>query len=69
VHLHHWILCIPLAILISCTVRSSGGKETPSLLLAIGFLVGMAASDLVYTDAIEFFVPCPCQRSIQENEQ
>jgi len=63
VHLHHWLLCLPLAGVLALAVRISGGEATCGLVFIIGILVGVAASDVVYTDIARLLEPCPCTQA------
>ena len=54
-HLHHWIVLVPLA-----GVVAAAAAATPCLVAgALGALLGAAASDLAYTDAAQLTEPCP----------
>lgn len=65
IHLHHWLLCLPLAGLLVLAAMTSGGQATCGLLFIIGLLVGVAASDVVFTDAAQLLEPCPWTQSAE----
>lgn len=49
-HVHHWLLCVGAAIVVASAVTCSGGAWNVPLFSLQGALLGMAASDLAYTD-------------------
>jgi len=59
-HIHHWVYMILLAIItiVSIFLLNIKGKHNTVILVWLGFLLGGSASDLVYTDVLEFLVKC-----------
>ena len=60
-HIHHWIICFTLALALLLGTYASNGEVTPLVVLLLGALAGVAASDLAYTDLSlrRFCVSCP----------
>lgn len=57
-HLRHWVLSLVFVlVVVSSSACASAGVWWP-LYGALGIAKGMAASDLKYTDAFRFLVPC-----------
>ena len=49
-HLHHWLVCGVVALLVVFLVTACRGCFTPVVLVLLGLLAGTAASDGVYHD-------------------
>jgi hypothetical protein len=49
-HLHHWMVCGALCLVVVLALAISGGQFTPAVLVLLGLLLGAAASDGVYGD-------------------
>ena len=49
-HIHHYILCFVFLIVLVAGVYASQGSWTLMLTAIVGILVGIAASDAVYSD-------------------
>ena len=60
-HIHHWIICALLALALLIGMYASSGELTPFIVVLLGVLAGVAASDLAYTDLSlrRFCVSCP----------
>ena len=58
-HIHHWVLCLVVLAVSAWTAWASCGSFTAHVAVLVGLLLGVAASDLVYSDAFVFKVECP----------
>ena len=56
-HIHHWVLCLVEVAVITASVYCAR-NHTFLLYAAIGALLGGAASDLRYTDFLNFTADC-----------
>ena len=59
-HVHHWITFLLLALFLLLGAWCSGNtRPTPQLFVILGLLLGIAASDVAYSDSLIIMQRCP----------
>ena len=58
IHIHHWVLCLFAALIITIVVLFCKFYFNPFILFFYGLLLGAALEDLRYKDFLKFKIKC-----------
>lgn len=58
IHIHHWVLCLLIALIITIVIILCKFYFNPFILLLYGLLLGASLEDLRYKDFLKFKTKC-----------
>lgn len=58
IHIHHWVLCLITALIITIVVLFCKFYFNPVILFLYGLLLGASLEDLRYKDFLKFKIKC-----------
>ena len=58
IHIHHWVICLITALIITIVVLFGGFYFNPFILFLYGLLLGASLEDLRYKDFLKFKTKC-----------
>jgi hypothetical protein len=58
IHIHHWVIFLIFALIITIVVRFGGFYFNPVILFLYGLLLGASLEDLRYKDFLKFKIKC-----------